>query len=41
VTKVDERLFSNGAPGPVAKRLRGLYYEWMMRPAMRQEVAYA
>lgn len=41
VTKVDERVFSNGAPGPVARRLRALYWEWTARPAMRQEVAYA
>jgi branched-chain amino acid aminotransferase len=38
---VDDRVFSNGAPGPVAGRLRVLYFEWMARPAMRQEVAYA
>ncbi len=41
VTKVDDRVFSNGAPGPTAKRLRALYWEWTRRPAMRQEVAYA
>jgi branched-chain amino acid aminotransferase len=41
VTKVDGRVFSNGAPGPVARRLRTLYREWTARPAMRQEVAYA
>ena len=41
VTKVDDRVFSNGAPGPVARRLRALYREWTARPDMRQEVAYA
>jgi branched-chain amino acid aminotransferase len=41
VTRVDDRVFSNGAPGPVARRLRGLYFDWMARPALRQEVAYA
>ena len=41
VTKVDDRTFSNGAPGPVARRLRALYWDWTARPAMRQEVAYA
>lgn len=41
VTRVDDRVFSNGAPGPTARRLRGLYFDWMARPAMRQEVAYA
>lgn len=41
VTRVDDRIFSNGAPGPVARRLRALYREWTRRPALRQEVAYA
>lgn len=41
VTRVDDRIFSNGAPGPVGRRLRALYREWTARPAMRQEVAYA
>ncbi len=41
VTRVDDRVFSNGAPGPVAQRLRALYFEWLARPALRQEVAYA
>jgi branched-chain amino acid aminotransferase len=40
VTKVDERTFSNGAPGPVASRLRAAYWDWMLRPALRQEVDY-
>jgi len=41
VTKVDDRVFSNGAPGPVSSRMRAAYYEWMMRPGLREEVAYA
>jgi len=41
VTRVDDRVFSNGAPGPVASRMRKTYFEWMMRPALRQEIDYA
>jgi branched-chain amino acid aminotransferase len=41
VTRVDDRIFSNGAPGPVATRLRAAYWEWMRRPSLRQEIEYA
>ncbi|MEM7743480.1 MAG: aminotransferase class IV [Pseudomonadota bacterium] len=41
ITRVDDRVFSNGAPGPVATRLRAKYYEWMESPRFRQEIAYA
>ena len=41
ITKVDDRIFSNGAPGPVARDLRGRYSEWRMRPELRQKVNYA
>lgn len=41
VTRVDDRVFSNGAPGPVARRLRALYGDWTARPELCQEVAYA
>ncbi|MEM1161177.1 MAG: aminotransferase class IV [Pseudomonadota bacterium] len=41
ITKVDDRIFSNGAPGPVATRMRSLFDDWRMRPEYRQEVAYA
>ena len=40
VTRVDERIFSNGAPGPVASRIRDGYWEWMKRPGLRQQVDY-
>jgi branched-chain amino acid aminotransferase len=40
VTRVDDRVFSNGAPGPVASRMRARYWDWMMRPGLRDEVAY-
>jgi len=41
VTRVDDRIFSNGAPGPVAARLRSLYSDWRLRPGLRQGVDYA
>ena len=40
VTRVDERIFSNGAPGPVASRIRESYWDWMKRPELRQQVTY-
>ncbi len=40
VTRVDERIFSNGAPGPVAARIREGYWDWMKRPELRQLVSY-
>ncbi|MEM9138402.1 MAG: aminotransferase class IV [Pseudomonadota bacterium] len=40
VTKVDDRVFSNGAPGPVATRLRGMFADWRMDPRFREDVAY-
>ena len=41
VTRVDDRIFSNGAPGPVAVGIRDTYWEWMTRGKYRQEVVYA
>ena len=35
VTRVDERHFSNGAPGPCARQLRKTYFEWLMKDALR------
>jgi branched-chain amino acid aminotransferase len=40
VTRIDQRIFSNGAPGPVAGRIREEYWRWMKRPELRQEVDY-
>ncbi len=37
---VDDRVFANGAPGPVTCRVRARYWEWMMRPELRDEVDY-
>ena len=41
VTRVDDRIFSNDAPGPLATGIRAAYWEWMERPGLRQEVDYA
>ena len=40
VTRVDERIFSNGTPGPVASRIRDGYWAWVKRPELRQQVSY-
>lgn len=40
ITRVDERVFGNGVPGPVAQRLNALYWTWTRRPDLRVEVAY-
>ena len=40
ITRVDERTFSNGVPGPVAADLRQTYFEWLQSPRYREEVDY-
>ena len=40
VTRVDDRIFSNGAPGPVAVGIRDGYWDWMKRGEARQPVIY-
>ena len=40
VTRVDDRTFSNGVPGPVAAGLRRTYFEWLQSPRYREEVSY-
>ena len=40
ITKVDDRIFSNGAPGPIATALRTQYYAWLETPERREEVSY-
>ncbi len=40
VVRVDDRHFSNGAPGPVARALRETYFNWMARPQFRKEIRY-
>lgn len=39
VARVDDRTFSNGAAGPVATRLRRTYFDWLVRPEWRTEIA--
>lgn len=41
VTRVDDRIFSNGAPGPVATELRAMFDDWRMDPRFREDVVYA
>lgn len=40
VARVDERTFSNGVAGPVARDLRRLYFEWLEEPRFRSPVRY-
>ena len=41
LTKVDDRIFANGAVGPITGRLHETYWDWMMRPAFRTEIPYS
>jgi branched-chain amino acid aminotransferase len=41
VTRVDDRIFSNGAPGRIAGAIRVAYWKWTMRGDLRQSIAYA
>lgn len=38
VREVDERIFSNGAPGPAARRVAALYEDWTGRAEHREEI---
>jgi branched-chain amino acid aminotransferase len=40
VTRVDDRIFSNDAPGPITTALHKAYFEWAARPENRTEVSY-
>ena len=40
VTRVDERIFSNGVPGQVAVGIRDAYWEWMSRAKNCQAITY-
>ncbi|TDK43145.1 aminotransferase class IV [Antarcticimicrobium luteum] len=40
VAQVDERRFSNGAPGPAARTLRQTYFEWLEEPRLRSPIRY-
>lgn len=40
ITRVDDRIFGNGAAGAVSSRLHARYWEWMADPAYRREIDY-
>ena len=40
LTRVDDRIYNNGAAGPVATALHETYWNWMKRPQMRTEIPY-
>jgi branched-chain amino acid aminotransferase len=40
VSRVGDRVFSNGAPGPVGLGLRQKYFEWLERADLSEEIAY-
>lgn len=41
VTRVDDRTFHGGAPGPVARRIRERYWEMVRKPEMRTDILFA
>ena len=41
LTRVDDRIFSNGAHGPVTARIRNGYWDWMARADNREVVIYS
>lgn len=41
VTRINDRVFSNDAPGPETKRISDTYLSWFDRPEHRQPVTYA
>ncbi len=38
ICRVDDRVFGNGKPGPVASRLNALYWDWTRRADLRTEI---
>lgn len=40
ITRIDDRVFSNGAPGEIAAAIRTRYFDWTMRPENRTEIDY-
>ena len=40
LTRVDDRIFGNGAAGPVTTELHAAYWDWMKRSQMRTEISY-
>jgi branched-chain amino acid aminotransferase len=41
ITQVNDRIYSNGAPGPVTMAIRELYLEWRAQGPLRTAVDYA
>lgn len=41
VAQIDDRHFSNGAAGPVARQLRADYFTWLERPDLRTGITYS
>lgn len=41
VTRIDDRIFSNDAPGPLTTKLHTAYFEWAARPENRTEIRYS
>lgn len=40
ITRVGERIFGNGKPGPIAAEARATYWDWVNRPDLRTDIAY-
>ncbi|MEM9012069.1 MAG: aminotransferase class IV [Pseudomonadota bacterium] len=41
VSRIDGRIFSNDAPGPISRQLRETYWQWIQRPDFREDISYA
>lgn len=40
ITRLEERILGNGAPGSITRRLTAAYQAWIRRPELRDEVDY-
>ena len=40
ITRIDDRVFSNGAPGEITTAIRETYFAWANSPEYRTEIAY-
>lgn len=40
ITKIDDRVFSDGTPGEITTTLQNRYFDWAMRPENRTEIDY-
>ena len=41
ITRVGNRIYSNGKPGPLSSQLRATYWTWVNRPELRTAIAYS